>query len=629
MNARFLSLPLLALVLFLIPSPTFAHRTPHNKPKPQPPPSDIPPIDPNPQTPPVDPNPQTPPVDPNQKPPPVDPNQKPPPVDPKPKTPPVDPNPKTPPVDPNPKTPPVDPNPKTPPVDPNPKTPPVDPNPKTPPVDPNPKTPPVDPNPKTPPVDPNPKTPPVDPNQNPPPPEDPKKKSPPPQDPKKKTPPPQDPNQKPPPTEPDQKPPPTEPNQKPPPTKPDQKPPPTEPNQKPPPTEPNQKPPPTNPNPNSPPEPPQKPCPFQDRYKGHFTAVYAFGDSYTDTGNAQYMGGLTLSFSGSLSSPYGSTTFGKTSNRLCDGRLVLDFVTDSLGLPTLPPYQSTSSNFTNGVNFAVAGSTSLAGDMISKIVRHFLWKGSLLGVWTQIDWFQKYQRSHICMGLDPKACANKLSTSLFWIGDIGITDYSRAAGSTLSLSNIAKSSVGYTIQILRTLIRAGAKNIVVQGLPPVGCLPIDASICPLRQLDKIGCSTIINGGIIIHNDILKHKLNLYRKLFPDTNIIYADYWNAYYAIVDNPQKYQFQEVHKTCCGAASGKSGNLNFNLQSLCGSSGTSVCNDPSKYINWDGIHTTEAMNLQVTDLLLNQGYCQPSFEQVVKKTTIVVTETTTKTTS
>ncbi|KAJ9554479.1 hypothetical protein OSB04_018524 [Centaurea solstitialis] len=370
-------------------------------------------------------------------------------------------------------------------------------------------------------------------------------------------------------------------------------------------------------------EPPVKPCPFQNKYKGTFTSVFAFGDSYTDTGNAQYMGGLTLSFSGSLSSPYGSTTFGKTSNRLCDGRLVIDFLTESLGLPTLPPYQSTSSNFTNGVNFAVAGCTSLATDMISKIVRLFLWKGQLLNVWTQIDWFQKYQKTHICNGLDQKACADKLNTALFWIGDIGITDYSRTAGSTLSLNNIAKSSVGYTMQILRTLIQAGAKNIVVQGLPPVGCLPIDSSICPLAQLDRIGCSTIVNGGIIIHNDLLKAKLNLYRRLFPDTNIIYADYWGAYYAIVDNAKKYNFQEVKKTCCGAASGQSANLNFNLQSLCGSAGTSVCNNPGQYVNWDGIHTTEAMNLHITDLLLNQGYCQPTFQEVVKKTTVVETNT------
>ncbi|KAI3733410.1 hypothetical protein L6452_12853 [Arctium lappa] len=576
MNARFVYFPLFALVLSLILFPTFAHK----KLKPPPVPSAPPP---------------EPPLDPNRKPPPVDPNQKPPPVDPKQKPPPSE--------DPNQKSPPVDPKQKPPPSE--------DPNQKSPPVDPKQKPPPTE--------DPNQKPPPVDPKQKPPPSEDPNQK-PPPVDPNQRTPPPQDPKRKPPPVE---QPPPVDQNQKPPPVDSKQKPPPVDSNQNPPPVDPKQKTPPVDlPQ-------PRNPCPFQDRYKGHFTSVYAFGDSYTDTGNAQYMGGLTISFSGSLSSPYGSTTFGKSSNRLCDGRLVLDFVTDSLGLPTLNPYQSTSSNFSNGVNFAVAGSTSLAGDMISKIVRHFLWKGSLLGVWTQIDWFQKYQRSYICNGLDPKACANKLNTALFWIGDIGITDYSRAAGSTLSLRSIARSSVGYTIQILRTLIRSGARNIVVQGLPPVGCLPIDASICPLKQLDRIGCSTIINGGIIIHNDILKHKLDLYRKLFPDTNIIYADYWNAYYAIVDNPQKYNFQEVRKTCCGAGGGQSANLNFNLQSLCGSSGTSVCKDPSKYVNWDGIHPTEAMNLQITDLLLNKGYCQPSFEQVVKKTTITVTETTTRTTS
>ncbi|KAI3730864.1 hypothetical protein L1987_62043 [Smallanthus sonchifolius] len=231
------------------------------------------------------------------------------------------------------------------------------------------------------------------------------------------------------------------------------------------------------------------------------------------------MGSLTPSFSGSLSSPYSSTTFGKGSNRLSDGRLVIDYITDSLGLPVLPPYQSTTANFTHGVNFAIAGATTL-GD--------------------------------------------KLKTSLFWVGEMGINDYSRAVGSKIPLQSIAKSSVTYTTELVRTLIQNGAKNIVVQGLPPVGCLPLDISLTPLNNRDKSGCSPIVNGAVIIHNQILQAKLEMYRKMFPDVTIIYADSWKAYDTIVNNPQKYQIEETQKTCCGSDI-KQDDLNFNLQSLC----------------------------------------------------------------
>nr|GEW58296.1 GDSL esterase/lipase At3g48460-like [Tanacetum cinerariifolium] len=399
---------------------------------------------------------------------------------------------------------------------------------KPPPV---PKSPPPSPVPKSPPPSPVPKSPPPSPVP----------KSPPPPVPIS---PPNDPKPKPPPNDPKPKPPPNDPKPKPPPI---QTPPPSEPTPKPPPSQPT---PPEDPKivpPHEPPEEPQKPTTFHARFKGRFTAIFAFGDSYTDTGNAKYLGSLVLSFMGSLSSPYAP-------NRLSDGRLVIDFITDSLGLPVLPPYQSTSSNFTNGVNFAIAGSTTLARDLLSKLARVFLQKGTPLGVWTQLDWYKKYQTEHLCKGLDEKACSDKLKTALFWVGEIGLNDYSRAVGSTIPLRAIAKSSVAYVTELVKVLIKAGAKNIVVQ-----------------------------------------------------------DSWKAYYAIVNNPQKYKITETHKTCCGA-SGPQNDMNFNLESLCGSSGTSICDDPSQYISWDGIHPTESMNEHMTDQYINHGCCQPPFEELMK---------------
>ncbi|KAL8224543.1 hypothetical protein R6Q57_020018 [Mikania cordata] len=431
----------------------------------------------------------------------------------------------------------------------------------------------------------------------PPPPGDPTQ-TPPPQDPKQKTPPSQDPNC-PPPRDRKTKTPPPDPKLKTPS-------PPQDPKQKTPtspPQDPKQKTPP-------PPIEPQKPTPFHNQFKGQFSFVCAFGDSYTDTGNAQFLGSLNISFSGS----YGSTTFGNSSNRLSDGRLVIDFITDSLGLPVLPPYQQVLANFTSGVNFAIAGATTVANDLFSKLARAFLWKGTPLGIMTELDWYKKYQIEHLCKGLDQQACAEKMKTVLFWVGEIGINDFFRAVGSKIPLQSIAKSSVTYTSELIRTLIRKGAKYIVVQGLPPLGCLPLDISLTPISLRDRSGCSLIVNTAVILHNQILQAKLEMYRKLFPDVTIIYADSWKAYYAIVNNSQKYKIQEVQKSCCGTSI-KQDDMNFNIQTLCGSSGTSICKDPSQYISWDGIHPTESMNYHMTDQYINHGCCHPPFEELMKK--------------
>lgn len=45
-------------------------------------------------------------------------------------------------------------------------------------------------------------------------------------------------------------------------------------------------------------------------------------------------------------------------------------------------------------------------------------------------------------------------------------------------------------------------------------------------------------------------------------------------------------VLEACCGGG----GPYNFNFAAQCGSQDTSVCDDPSVYVHWDGFHLTEA---------------------------------------
>ncbi|MCD7458442.1 hypothetical protein HAX54_038280 [Datura stramonium] len=326
-----------------------------------------------------------------------------------------------------------------------------------------------------------------------------------------------------------------------------------------------------------------------NNYIGCFHKVYAFGDSYTDTGNANLVGN-------------------STQNGLCDGHLMVDFLCDALKLPHLQPFQSSSANFLTGVNFAIAGSTVLSKEEFSTMkITNLFWKQTPLNFQTQIDWFNKLKQQMGC-----KSCNAELENALFWIGSVGVSDYARIQGSSLSTRWLTQQSVHQVSILIQTLLQSGAKYIVVQGLPPIGCLPLHISLCPLKTgLDHMGCAAAVNTAVMIHNQILQRGLEKFRSLYPNCHVLYADYWNAYLTIKMNLKKYQFEEAFKPCCGAAGGP---LNFNLHSLCGSPGTVKCNDPSKFISWDGIHLTEAMNRKVTDLFLNQGFCQPSFSQLVK---------------
>ncbi|XP_034689391.1 GDSL esterase/lipase At3g48460-like [Vitis riparia] len=374
---------------------------------------------------------------------------------------------------------------------------------------------------------------------------------------------------------------------------------------------------PSTPTPNPPPTSNPTPDPSSSvSYKGAFSKVYAFGDSYTDTGNARLLGGLT-SFIGALmrNSPYcSSSSSSGLQNRLSDGKLVIDYLCEALSLPYLPPYKDTSLDFSHGVNFAVAGSTALSTDYYinNRVGQTLVWKDIPQTVQTQVNWFNKFLLNIECNGMNHQACKGQLENSLFWVGELGMYDYSRTYGSSVSIKWLIDLSVSSTCRLVKTLLDRGAKYIVVQSLPPTGCLPFDISLSPVSDHDNLGCADTANTVTQTHNELLQAKLAEQQKQYPDSIIAYADIWNAYYTVLKNPIQFGFSEPFKACCGCGKGE---LNFDLRSLCGARNTRVCSDPSKHITWDGVHLTEAMHHVLADLLLNKGYCKPSFDQLVKK--------------
>ena len=124
--------------------------------------------------------------------------------------------------------------------------------------------------------------------------------------------------------------------------------------------------------------------------------------------------------------------------------------------------------------------------------------------------------------------------------------------------------------------------------------------------DDIGCVKSVNNQTYTHNTVLQAKLQDLRKQFPQAVIVYADYWNAYRVVMKNPSKYGFKEAFKACCGSDEPP---YNFSVFAMCGSPSTSVCPNPSQYINWDGVHLTEAMYKVLSDMFINGTFSQPPF--------------------
>ncbi|KAG8388059.1 hypothetical protein BUALT_Bualt02G0085800 [Buddleja alternifolia] len=343
-----------------------------------------------------------------------------------------------------------------------------------------------------------------------------------------------------------------------------------------------------------------------------FKNIYAFGDSYTDTGNTRSNTGPSgFMFVSNL--PYGRTFFHHPTNRYSDGRLVIDFVAQALSLPFLPPYLDQKADKSSGVNFAVAGSTAIIHSFFAR--NNMTLNITPQSLQTQLNWFNKFLESKGCkesIATAARECEAVFNDALIWVGEIGVNDYAYSIGSSVPHKTIQQFAINSVTGFLEALLKKGATYVVVQGLPPTGCLTLSMYISPPDDRDDMGCAGSVNKLLSTHNTLLKAKINLLRKRFPEATIIYADYYNAYAKVMENPKKYGFKELHKTCCGYGGGP---YNFDYFNACGSPNSKSCADPSEYVNWDGVHLTEAMYKAVAGMFLNETYCQPRFTYLLSK--------------
>ncbi|GMN41516.1 hypothetical protein TIFTF001_010742 [Ficus carica] len=301
----------------------------------------------------------------------------------------------------------------------------------------------------------------------------------------------------------------------------------------------------------------------------HFPAIFNFGDSNSDTG------GLSAAF-GQAPYPNGETYFHTPSGRFSDGRLIVDFIAESLGLPYLSSYlDSLGSNFSHGANFATAGSTIRPQN--TTISQSGYSPISLDVQYVQFSDFRKRSQNIRKQG------------GLFGTSLPKEEDFSQAL---------------YTFDIGQNDLTAG----------PVGCLPyvLDRYLITAAQIDKHGCATPFNDVAQHFNQRLKSALAQLRKELPLAAITYVDVYSVKYTLISQAKKYGFENPLVACCGHG----GKYNYNRYNKCGSKKTingeeiviaKSCSNPMVKINWDGVHFTEAANKRIFNQIANGFFSDP----------------------
>uniref|UniRef100_A0A7C9B0B3 Alpha-L-fucosidase n=2 Tax=Opuntia streptacantha TaxID=393608 RepID=A0A7C9B0B3_OPUST len=123
-----------------------------------------------------------------------------------------------------------------------------------------------------------------------------------------------------------------------------------------------------------------------------------------------------------------------------------------------------------------------------------------------------------------------------------------------------------------------------------------------------------NNAVVDYNNMLKEAIEQTRADLPDAYVIYVDTHSVLLDLFQHPTAYGLHYGTKACCGQGGGA---YNFNPQLFCGNTKqingstltATACQDPGKYVSWDGIHATEAANKLVTLDILNGSIFDPPY--------------------
>ncbi|GMI75052.1 hypothetical protein like AT3G26430 [Hibiscus trionum] len=315
-----------------------------------------------------------------------------------------------------------------------------------------------------------------------------------------------------------------------------------------------------------------------------FPAIFNFGDSNSDTG------GLSAAF-GQAPAPNGETYFHTPAGRYSDGRLIIDFVAESFGLPHLSAYlDSVGSNFSHGANFATAGST-----IRRQNTTIFQGGASPISLDVQLVQFSDFhRRSQIFnkQGIFDKLLPKEdyFSKALYTF-DIGQNDLTAGYKLNLTMEQVK----AYVPDVLRQFSDAvkrvydlGGRTFWIHNTSPAGCLPY--------VLDRF----------------LTSSARQIWKQLPLATITYVDVYSVKYTLVTQAKKLGFKLPLRACCGHG----GKYNFNNSLRCGGKITvngkevliaNSCRNPSVRVNWDGIHFTEAANKWIFQQIANGSFSNP----------------------
>ncbi|BBN16378.1 hypothetical protein MPTK1_7g05750 [Marchantia polymorpha subsp. ruderalis] len=329
-------------------------------------------------------------------------------------------------------------------------------------------------------------------------------------------------------------------------------------------------------------------CCFCEQAKAQAVpAQFVFGDSLVDPGNNNFLR-TSLAKANYL---YNGIDFqGGPSGRFCNGRTVVDVMSELTGLPYSPPYLDPNTKgaaILKGVSYA-----SGAGGILDSTGFNYIER---IGMNQQVTFF-KNTVSQLNAQLGPAGATDLLSKSLFTIV-LGSNDFINNYLLSASRIRFQYTPRQYNVLLLDTLsaqltalYTLGARKFLVSAVGPIGCIP--------DQLSKAGLPTCVsstNDQIRDYNVGLQSMLKQLNNNLQGAQYLYGNVYDMVASMVANPGSHGLTVVNQGCCG------GGL-YRGQIPCLPQ-VPLCTNRDQYVFWDPYHPTEAANIVIARALMNGG--------------------------
>ncbi|KAI3440600.1 Lipase_GDSL domain-containing protein [Psidium guajava] len=315
---------------------------------------------------------------------------------------------------------------------------------------------------------------------------------------------------------------------------------------------------------------------------------FIFGDSLSDVGNNNR---LSRSLA-KANLPWYGIDFGNglPNGRFSNGRTVADIIGDEMGLPRPPPYLDPSLTedmiLEKGVNYASGG-----GGILNETGAYFIQRFSL---YKQIELFEGTQQM-IAKKIGMNA-AQKFFQESRYVVALGSNDFinnylmpvysdSWKYNDDAFIDYMTETLQGQ-LELLHSL---GARQLMVFGLGPMGCIPLQ------RVLSSSGdCQDRANKLALSFNRATSQMLEKMSGKLTNASYRFGEAYDVVNDVISNPYKYGFNNSDSPCCSF-----GSIRPALTCIPAST---LCQDRSKYVFWDEYHPTDTANQIIAKELIKK---------------------------